>query len=151
MARKPMGDDLDHLSGPWKGYYTYHYSTAKHKMDLTLNFKGGRITGDGIDDIARFVLTGRYNVDKNECYWTKKYIGLHSVFYKGFIDGRRIWGLWWIDQWQGGGFLIVPKGLGEAAEEKVKEEKVVEEEVPAKALILHRRANPRRPDTGPKR
>ncbi len=114
------------ISGQWRGYYTYDYSSSKHWMDLNLDLSKGRITGDGIDDIARFVVTGRYDLDKKECYLTKQYIGRHSVFYKGFIDLRRIWGLWSIEDWQGGGFVIWPKGYGEALKEEAREEKTLD-------------------------
>src|SRR5262245_49280334 len=46
-------------SGPWTGYYIYFHSPSKHRMKLGLTFTpDGKIDGEGIDDVARFVITG---------------------------------------------------------------------------------------------
>jgi hypothetical protein len=36
-------------SGEWTGFYTYQGRTRRHRMDLALEFKGDRITGEGMD------------------------------------------------------------------------------------------------------
>lgn len=58
------------------------------------------------------------------CSWVKKYIGRHSVAYRGVNDGHGIWGVWEIRQLGGlyqdrGGFHIWPKGsdVSEASEQ----------------------------------
>ncbi len=33
-----------------------------------------------------------------ECHWTKTYVGAHDVFYKGFREGKGIWGTWEIQE-----------------------------------------------------
>jgi len=46
--------------------------------------------------------------------WTKTYIGAHDVFYRGFREGKGIWGTWEITVHARGGFHIWPKRMGEA-------------------------------------
>ena len=108
-----MSDQL-FPSGPWTGFYNYE-PADKHHMDLDLTFSNGRITGDGLDDVGHFLLVGRYDEVERECHWTKTYPGSHDVHYRGFREGKGIWGTWEIGAglWGHGGFHIWPKGLGE--------------------------------------
>ena len=48
------------------------------------------------------------------------YIGAHTVFYRGFREGKGIWGTWEIEILSHGGFHIWPRaaGEGDAREEK---------------------------------
>ena len=87
-------------------------------MDLHLTFASGLISGDGSDDIGRFLIKGRYDSSNRECYWTKGYIGAHDVFYRGFREGKGIWGTWEIQILSHGGFHIWPKGAGERNESR---------------------------------
>jgi len=82
-------------------------------MDLALTFANGLMSGDGTDDIGRFLIKGRYDAANRECYWTKSYIGAHDVYYRGFREGKGIWGTWEITIQQHGGFHIWPKAVGE--------------------------------------
>ena len=87
-------------------------------MDLNLTFANGSVTGEGSDDVGRFLIKGRYNPDNKECYWTKSYLGAHDVFYRGFRDGKGIWGTWEIGPHWRGGFHVWPRqacGWEEAA------------------------------------
>ena len=95
-------------------------------MDLVLTFSNGSISGDGRDDVGRFVITGRYDSGSGECYWTKHYIGQHSVFYRGFREGKGIWGLWELGV-DSGGFHIWPLGEEEGEREYEEAEKPVSE------------------------
>lgn len=109
----PAMDDHDFPSGPWIGFYVY--STARqnrHRMDLGLTFANGVISGEGTDDIDKFVLRGRYETKSKQVYWTKTYLGAHDVYYKGFREGRGIWGTWEIGRAERGGFHIWPLALG---------------------------------------
>jgi hypothetical protein len=81
-------------------------------MDLHLTFANGRLSGDGTDDVGRFLIKGGYDGATRECYWTKSYIGAHDVFYRGFREGKGIWGTWEIRLWCRGGFHIWPKSAG---------------------------------------
>src|SRR5512140_2135946 len=91
-------------------------------MDLHLTFALGRMTGDGVDDIGRFAIKGHYDAQTLECYWTKTYLGAHNVFYRGFREGKGIWGTWEISLRARGGFHIWPKRASEGQAESVAEE-----------------------------
>jgi hypothetical protein len=82
-------------------------------MDLNLTFANGVLNGDGTDDIGAFFIRGRYDAGKRECHWTKTYVRRHDVFYRGFREGKGIWGTWEIAVHAHGGFHIWPRGAGE--------------------------------------
>lgn len=86
-------------------------------MDLELTFSNGNLSGAGNDDIGRFLVKGRYDEASYECYWTKSYIEAHDVFYRGYREGKGIWGRWEIRSSSHGGFHIWPKGAEEGAQE----------------------------------
>jgi hypothetical protein len=97
-------------------------------MDMHLAFANGSLTGDGNDDIGRFLMKGRYDPMSLECHWTKTYVGAHSVSYRGFREGKGIWGTWEIGLFAHGGFHIWPKGeeAGETEKESVEEAEPVD-------------------------
>ncbi len=97
-------------SGPWTGYYNYRPGGKRHPMDLQLRFEAGSITGTGIDDVAPFLIRGKYDASNLECFWTKTYPGSHEVAYRGFREGKGIWGTWHIRSFNRGGFHIWPLG-----------------------------------------
>jgi hypothetical protein len=101
--------EMDFPSGPWTGFYNYGRSAQKHRMDLVLAFADRTISGDGNDDIGRFLVTGHFDETSGECYWTKTYIGGHDVYYRGFREREGIWGLWELPN-ESGGFHIWPRG-----------------------------------------
>src|ERR1700757_3435715 len=90
-------------------------------MELSLTFAQGRINGDGLDGIGQFTIKGAYDAQARECYWTKTYIGAHSVYYRGFREGNGIWGRWEINSFAHGGFHIWRRAAGEG-ETNAKEE-----------------------------
>jgi hypothetical protein len=94
-------------------------------MDLDLTFANGSMTGDGIDDVGRFLIKGRYDASSCDCHWTKTYVGAHDVFYRGFREGKGIWGRWEIGVIAHGGFHIWPRGA-EAGIEESEHEAVTE-------------------------
>ena len=96
-------------------------------MDLSLTFTNHTVSGDGSDDIGRFVVTGSFHGTNDECYWTKRYIGAHDVYYRGFREGNGIWGLWELPS-ESGGFHIWPLGQeqGNQAQETAEEPAPVE-------------------------
>ena len=104
-------------SGPWVGFYNYGRSD-RHRMDLHLTFVNGSMTGDGNDDIGRFLIKGRYDSGSRECYWIKSYVGAHDVFYRGFREGKGIWGTWEIGPRFRGGFHIWPRQADEGTQEE---------------------------------
>ena len=85
-------------------------------MDLQLNFANGNMSGNGADDVGRFIIKGRYDAASRECHWTKTYLGAHDVFYRGFREGKGIWGTWEIAIPYHGGFHIWPRQAGEGEE-----------------------------------
>lgn len=70
------------------------------------------MSGEGADSIGRFLIKGRYDASTLECYWTKSYLGAHDVFYRGFREGKGIWGTWEISLFAHGGFQIWPRNAG---------------------------------------
>jgi len=98
-------------SGPWVGFYTYAGHPKKFMMDLVLEFKNGRMTGDGADGIGMFVISGNYSEENGECAWVKQYVGRHAVDYKGYREGKGIWGNWTLTTAKGG-FHIWPLSEG---------------------------------------
>jgi hypothetical protein len=100
-------------SGEWTGFYNYRPG-ARHRMDLRLTFANGLLSGDGRDDIGAFLIKGRYDPPSRGCHWTKSYLGAHDVFYRGFREGKGIWGTWEIGIRCHGGFHIWPRAAGEA-------------------------------------
>jgi hypothetical protein len=104
-------------SGPWTGFVLQPSLPGKHRMELRLVFQDGTMTGDGRDWVGAFTIRGRYQVESGHCHWHKRYVGKHDVFYKGFNEGKGIWGVWEIaaDESSGptwrGGFHIWPEGM----------------------------------------
>jgi len=117
-------------------------------MDLNLTFANGNLSGDGMDDVGRFLIRGRYDAASRECYWTKRYLGAHDVFYRGFREGKGIWGTWEITIHLHGGFHIWPRGSdeGEASAETAEAEEPVDaiakQEVTASAARVTTALNP---------
>lgn len=118
---------MDFPSGPWTGFYNYGRSTRKHRMDLVMTFADHTVSGDGSDDIGEFVITGRFDETSREYYWTKAYFAGHDVYYRGYREGKGIWGLWELPS-ESGGFHIWPLGReqGELDQESAEEPAPVE-------------------------
>lgn len=114
-------------SGPWVGFFLQKQIPGKHMMELHLAFQTGTMTGEGRDWVGNFVIRGRYNLADGKCWWTKRYLGRHDVFYDGYNEGKGIWGKWEItpDQNAGvglnGGFYIWPVGMGDPTEQHLSE------------------------------
>ena len=84
-------------------------------MDIHLTFANGLMSGDGRDDVGTFLIKGRYDSASAECHWTKSYLGAHDVYYRGFREGKGIWGTWEISIRDHGGFHIWPRSAGSLA------------------------------------
>jgi hypothetical protein len=101
-------------SGRWKGYCLYNHAGMKHHMSLDLTFASdGRIDGEGIDDIAPFVITGHFDCGTSQASWLKAYRGLHTVQYAGAYCPPSICGDWTLGMVVGG-FWIWPSSLSES-------------------------------------
>ena len=58
-------------------------------------------------------VSGRYSVEDGQCHWVKQYIDQHNLFYKGYNEGKGIWGTWELvvpGASATGGFHIWPEG-----------------------------------------
>src|SRR5215469_5353071 len=103
-------------SGPWTGYYLYGHAGARHRMRLGLTFtRDGKIQGEGVDDIAPFLIDGSFDSPTSQAKWTKAYVGAHTVEYSGIYSQRAIRGDWTLIGLTGG-FWIWPDGLEQSEE-----------------------------------
>jgi hypothetical protein len=101
-------------SGPWTGYFLQPaIPPGRHDMELFLTFRDGNIDGEGRDWVGKFSIRGMYRVADGKCYWVKQYEGRHSVSYRGFNEGKGIWGTWTLREAGRGGFHIWPVGMGD--------------------------------------
>ncbi len=130
-AFNPAMSDLHFPSGPWTGFFTYTRRPGKHRMDLSLTFENGRITGDGADAVGLFVIAGSFDAGSGGCDWAKIYPRSHDVAYRGFCEEKGIWGTWEIHGWWRGGFHIWPVGDEHCEELELVEEEPVEEAIGA--------------------
>jgi len=105
-------------SGRWIGFFVDKRMPGRHQMELILTFKKGSISGEGRDRVGEFILRGRYSTADGQCQWTKRYLARHDVFYRGFNEGKGIWGTWEIPAAADylaarGGFHIWPEGMAD--------------------------------------
>jgi hypothetical protein len=124
-------------SGPWCGFFLMSHLPGRHQMELHLTFRQGVMTGEGRDRIGPFLIRGRYQIDDGQCWWTKRYIGKHDVSYRGYNEGKGIWGLWEIPPSWKGGFHIWPEAMGDPTLQKLAEaiDEPVQMETEAEASV----------------
>ena len=125
MSTMPPADvsceqDSRFPSGPWRGFFLQPMLPGRHWMDLELTFRDGLLRGEGQDWVGPFVIAGRYETSDGKCWWTKRYVGRHEVFYKGYNEGKGIWGTWAMAEGRGG-FHIWPLAMGDLSTEKLTE------------------------------
>ena len=101
------------------------------------------MSGAGRDWVGAFSIRGRYQTASGECRWTKKYTGKHDVSYRGFNEGKGIWGVWEIASGSGGGkggFHIWPEGMADPTGARLSEEEespvTLEEQAPVKVPVV---------------
>jgi hypothetical protein len=114
-------------SGPWTGFFLQKAIPGRHLMELRLNFRAGTLTGEGRDWVGPFLIRGRYNVADGRCHWQKRYLAKHDVYYKGFNEGKGIWGVWDMPSEvhpdvRSGGFHIWPEGMPDPTQPALSEE-----------------------------
>ena len=107
----PVEPDDRFPSGPWTGFFLWPAVPGRHQMELLLTFRAGELHGEGRDRCGPFLIRGRYQTVDGKCWWTKKYLGKHDVFYQGFNEGKGIWGNWENPSDSRGGFHIWPEGM----------------------------------------
>ncbi len=111
-------------SGKWVGFFLDRRLPGKHQMELTLAFAAGRMTGEGRDRVGEFVVSGSYDTKTGECLFAKQYVKAHGIAYRGFNEGKGIWGTWelkWGVLTFNGGFHIWPEGMGDPTSHVLKE------------------------------
>lgn len=111
----PVEQDSRFPSGRWLGFYLQPDRTGRQKMELILTFRKGSLRGEGRDPIGTFLMNGRYDLSDGKCNWTKRYVGKHDLSYRGFNEGKGIWGTWediHTTSWRGG-FHIWPEAMGD--------------------------------------
>src|SRR5262245_4706843 len=127
MTDRPHATETDSRfpSGEWVGFYLQQTPAGnKHPMDLALTFREGRLIGQGRDIIAKFDIRGRYDTKTDEVTFHKHYLGLHSVLYHGWNEGKGIWGKWEIASNNlKGGFHIWPKGMADPTIRRLRAER----------------------------
>jgi hypothetical protein len=126
---EPIGLETDPRfpSGPWTGFFLQPQVPGRHLMEMSLTFRQGQLTGEGRDWVGKFALRGRYTLEDGKCYWTKRYLAKHDVFYKGYNEGKGIWGVWEISltadpTGQRGGFHIWPEGMADPTHPELTEQ-----------------------------
>jgi hypothetical protein len=114
-------------SGAWAGFFLQPALPGRHMMELILTFVQGEMTGEGRDSVGSFHVRGQYELVDGQCHFTKRYVGKHDVFYRGYNEGKGIWGVWemaWNETLanQRGGFHIWPEGMGDPTQLHLTEE-----------------------------
>jgi hypothetical protein len=126
-------------SGPWVGFFLQPEVPGRHLMELRLTFTMGQLKGEGRDWVGRFIMAGHYSTADGKCRWTKRYLGRHDVFYRGFNEGKGIWGVWEIALIGRGGFHIWPEGMPDPSRPQLSEEAdlplIVEETLETSELL----------------
>ncbi|MCX7700185.1 MAG: hypothetical protein N2039_04855 [Gemmataceae bacterium] len=114
MTPDELESDPRFPSGKWHGFWTQTVPVrAKPQQEMILTFRRGVIQGEGRDMVGPFLIRGSYSTADGKCHWTKRYVGKHDVFYRGFNEGKGIWGTWEIadEVVLRGGFHIWPDGM----------------------------------------
>ena len=125
LAHPNAESDPRFPSGKWVGFFTDKRVPGKHQMELILNFANNTVTGSGRDFVGPFSIDGAYQLGDGLCVWVKQYKGKHAVGYRGFAEGKGIWGKWELTfqgQTATGGFHIWPEGLPDPTEPRLVEE-----------------------------
>jgi hypothetical protein len=125
MSNAFVESDPRFPSGKWVGFYLDRRMPGRHQMELTLNFADGQMSGDGQDRVGRFTVAGTYSTTDGKCNWVKQYLKAHALTYRGFNEGKGIWGTWELI-WSGsvftGGFHIWPDGTPDPTRPRLAEE-----------------------------
>lgn len=121
-------------SGKWIGFFLDRRIPGRHSMELTLTFSAGTMTGDGRDRVGTFTIDGKYEVADGKCEFVKRYLKAHAIDYRGFNEGKGIWGTWELRQLGfvfTGGFHIWPEGMADPTQPVLEEEADIPIETPS--------------------
>src|SRR5262245_10415507 len=81
-------------SRPWAGFFSRRVLPGRNWVVVSVTYRDGVTTGEGRDWVGTFLIRGLYRVEDGQCLWTKTYVGKHDVHYRGYNEGRGIWGTW---------------------------------------------------------
>jgi hypothetical protein len=112
-------------SGKWVGFFVDRRLPGRHQMEITLTFAEGRLNGNGRDRVGSFDFIGAYDTSTGKCEWVKQYVKAHAIIYRGFNEGKGIWGTWELRDPGGvytGGFHIWPEGMSDPTQPRLAEE-----------------------------
>src|SRR5205085_921003 len=109
--------------------FLQYWFPGRNATNMSLACHNGELTGTGRDWVGSYNIAGSYDLGTGRCEWTKRYLGKHSVAYRGVNDGHGIWGVWEIRQLGGlftdrGGFHVWPEGT-DVSEESAQTERAV--------------------------
>lgn len=128
---KDVETDPRFPSGKWLGFWKQ--GALRGDMECVLQFASGVLTGEGRDRIGKFTFRGRYSAADGKCHWVKHYVGRHDVSYKGYNEGKGIWGTWQLAAnalvLDHGGFHIWPEGMNVGPEPHLTAEADVDEPI----------------------
>lgn len=125
-------------SGRWTGFFMDKRLPGKHPMEMLLTFSQGNMTGTGRDWVGPFTIDGAYQTSDGLCVWVKQYTGKHAVGYRGFNEGKGIWGTWeliWLGHTFTGGFHIWPEGMPDPTQPRLAEEADPPVEIESQELV----------------
>lgn len=137
MINANLESDPRFPSGRWTGFFTDKRLPGKHAMDLMLTFSEAKMTGSGRDRVGEFVIDGTYQLADGLCLFVKKYVGKHTVGYRGFNEGKGIWGAWELTMYgikATGGFHIWPDGMPDPTQPVLDEEAEIPQEIEREEL-----------------
>jgi hypothetical protein len=125
MSDSDQETDPRFPSGKWVGFFLDRRLPGRHQMEVTLTFAGGRLTGIGRDRVGHFTFDGTYSTADGKCEWLKSYVKAHALTYRGFNEGKGIWGTWElhdVGMTFTGGFHIWPEGMPDPTQPRLAEE-----------------------------
>ena len=70
-------------SGKWIGFYIK--CKERHPFEVDLSFTSETVSGEGVDSIGTFSISGTWKVSNGEIKFSKIYHNAHSVDYIGVI------------------------------------------------------------------
>jgi hypothetical protein len=123
-------------SGEWIGFFLQPAVPGRHWMEMHLSFRNGVLKGEGRDWVGEFTIWGRYHLNDGRCWWTKSYIDKHTVDYRGYNEGKGIWGTWQMYAPWRGGFRIWPVAMGDPTLERLEATEEIPIELVAGAGIV---------------
>ncbi len=98
------------------GWWEQDELGRQYMEGLIVAIDGTRVSGSGTDMAGMFTLDGSVGED-GELHLMKRYLGSHSVTYRGRYDGhRRLWGRWQLNLLQGPWEIVLKGGASDEEE-----------------------------------